>query len=280
MPDVNFQITTPTLTAGQKFITRYRLLPAGAWSSYVDRTNAAFTITGLTAGEYELEAILVLADETQCAPTYWKFTVVDPVECIDFVMEIIQNSNGQYFLHVDYSLPSPVYNPPCGWIITHANGSTTYPTLPTPPILIPTQNVAQVVTVTADGCTGNRKLCFEGDIDAIDEPCAPMTITGVEVVVNNVYPNGFYGMTLYFSYTQSNPVTNAVNVTITQTNTVLAGVPSIVNVPIFPVTVVGNPIFGVPIAVNNQIFGNTYTFAWVVVDGCGVSHKGTATKVL
>lgn len=275
--DVNFQINVPTLIGSQYFKTRYRLLPAGAWSAVTNRTNAPFTITGLSAGNYELEAILVLEDETECAATFWPFTVVDPVECLDFFVQIIQASNGLYFLEITYS---PGYNPPCGWKITHSNGTTTYATLPASPLLIPTQNVAQQVTIVSDGCEGNRRECYNNDVPAIAPSCTPITITSDTLVVNNQYPNGFYGMSLVIQFNQSVPASPFLNITVNQINVLNNGTPGQFVNPSYAVPTGSATGFSVPLVMNSNVFNNLYEVNWVVIDGCGQKHSGYASIIL
>lgn len=282
MPDVTFQINDPTLLPGQKFKTRYRLLPVGAFTANVDRTNAAFTITGLAAGQYELEAILVLADATECAPTYWKFTVLDPVECIDFTVEIVERDNGLFALEIDYSLPSPIYNPPCGWQIIHNGGTVTYPTLPTPPIYIPTTNVSQQVRIISNGCGSNVKECFNEDVPPAEVTCTPMDITAVSVeVAGSRYPNGFYPMAVTFTYNQSNPITINPTVIITQIN-VLSGTPGQASYPNFtyPAIPSAGGTFTTSLVANDNVFNSLYQFTWLVVDKCNKTHTGTVQILL
>lgn len=278
--NLNFQITVPTLIGSQYFKTRYRLLPAGAWSAVTNRTNAPFTITGLAAGSYELEAILVLEDATECAATFWPFTVVTPVECIDFNVEIIQASNGQYFLQITYV---PTYNPPCGWNITHINGTTKFATLPASPILIPTQNVTQRVTIEADGCYANKKDCYDEDVPSIEPVCVPMTILSDELQVNGTTSNGFKTMTLKLTYSQSTPTTPFITVGINQINVLNNGQTFPVSYPNFgfgPIPTTGTPSITFSILMNNNVAGSLYEVNWFIVDGCGVKHSGYASILL
>lgn len=281
MPDIDITINSPVLLAGQKFKTRYRELPAGVWSANVDRTNATFTLTGLTAGKYELEVILVLADETECAATLRGFEVVDPVACIDFTAEIVQTASGLYNLQINYSIPSPVYNPACGWKIQYGSTVVNYATLPTPPIVIPVQNVGMQVKVTANGCNGNEKDCFNADVPEITPTCTPMTITGAEVIINGTFPGG-YTLTIKFTGTQSSPPTQWLTVLVNQIN-VLSGTPGQASYPTFtygPIPTVGFSSFYVSLLANNNVFGSLLEFNWLIVDACNVTHTGYVSKLL
>lgn len=276
--DVNIQINTPTLIGSQYFKVWYRLLPSGSFVAIANQTNAQFTITGLTDGNYELKTVLVLDDETECEATFWPFTVVTPVDCIDFTVEIIQASNGLYFLEVSYT---PGYNPPCGWQIIHGGGTTTYLTLPASPILIPTQNVTQQVTIVSDGCTGNQKICFDEDVPSITPACTPITVNTVTGQVNNTYPNGDYGVSINFPILQSAPPSLFLTVIINQIN-VLSGTPGLASYPGFsfgPITSTANN-FSIPLVANKNVFGSLLEFNWLIVDGCGQTHTGYVSILL
>lgn len=112
MAELTVTIPYPILTAGQSFKVRYRALPAGGFSAPSSRTNAAFTITGLTAGtQYEFEIIVVNADASECPPTFWYGTPQDEYSCDVFT--VTQSGDGvsaPYVLNITYtgSPPTPV----------------------------------------------------------------------------------------------------------------------------------------------------------------------------
>jgi hypothetical protein len=275
--DVNFQINTPTLSGGQYFKVWYRETPSGAFIPWANQDNDPFTITGLAVGTYELKVVIVLGDSTECDATFWPFTVVDPVECIDFNVEIIQASNGLYFLEVSYV---PTYNPACGWKIIHANGTTTYPTLPASPILIPTQNVGQQVQIISDGCYGNQKECYNEDVPSITPVCTPMVISGSALTFNNTYPNGSYGFSLQINFTQSIPASNFITFIANQIN-VLSGTPGGFSFPAFSYSLPTSAgSFSNSFIVNQNVANSLVEVNWLVVDGCGVTHTGYASYLL
>ncbi len=227
MANITLTIPLPLLTAGQHFKTRYRSLPSGTWSSYTNRTNAAFTLTGLSTGNYELEVILVNADETECPATYKQFTVVADFSCIDFTVTLAQ-SGSVYNLNIAYTLPGGFTNPPCGWdvIITDNTGTKTIPyaTLPMGGITLSVNNLAMVVKVRANLCNGDYKYCYQGDISPIaPPPCVPLKLTGIDMIYNGPTsnnPNTYYirfqiinsvpaSKTYFISYQEALPGTDS-----------------------------------------------------------------------
>lgn len=279
--DVTIQINIPVLVGLEKFKTRYREAPSGAWSSYVDRTNTAFTLTGLTDGNYELEVIFVKADGTECPATYREFTVVTPADCAEFTAEIVQNGN-LFILQISYTIPSPYVTPPCGYKITYGGTTVSYASLPASPIQIPVPNATIQVVITANGCNGNEVECFNQDIPAIDPVCTPIVVLSDTLVFNNVYPNGFIGMSLTVSFTQSAPASKYITFIVNQIN-VLSGLPgqaSYPNMTYGPLPTGATTAANVPLVMNNAVAGGLYEVSWLIVDGCGVTHTGSASLQL
>lgn len=275
MADITIQINDPTLTAGQTFRVRYRAVP-GAFGTPQTETNAPFTLTGLTAGAYELEVVLVNADETECPATYRTFTVLEEAECIDFTVELIQDGS-LFYISISYVIP--VTQPPCGWIVKIDGTSHVYPTLPTSPILIPATNAGHHVVIQANGCSDNVKNCYDEDIPAIEPVCTPMVIGVVTAAITGTYPNGDKAISITFPYTQSSPVTKYITFSGQQKN-VLSGTPTVWNYPNFsfgPIPSSGTPTIVQNVAANHNVFDNQFTFDWLIVDGCGQTHSGTVT---
>lgn len=205
MANITLTIPLPVLTAGQYFKTRYRLLPAGAWSSIVNRTNAPFTLTGLSAGDYQLETILVNADASECMATYTGFKVVNDFTCIDFDAEIVQTGS-LYQMHITYTLPGGFTNPPCGWdiILQTSTGvqKIPYASLPVGGIIkLSVANVATLVRMRANLCDGNYKYCYDEDVSPVVPTCTPLTIVKAELIK----PTGFYVVRIFIY--NSNPMT-------------------------------------------------------------------------
>lgn len=229
MADLTITIPAPTLTAGQYFKERHRQLPSGAWGGYTNRTNAPFTITGLSAGDYEFEFILVNADETQCPPVYRTYTLITDYECISFASEM-KKVNGLYHIEITYTLPMGHTDPPCGWEFVYLpNGGTaqkfTMAALPATGIVkIPCLNLATSLYIRALMCNGHTKDCHVNDVTNFpDPPCVPFS--GVSMsITEQLGPNGKCEYYLNINFTQSSPATTSVNLQYVQwTNGLPAG---------------------------------------------------------
>jgi hypothetical protein len=220
MPNIDITIPLSVLQAGQKFKTRYRLLPNGAFTSNVDRTNAQFTLFGLAAGDYEMEIIFVLADDTECPDAPYYFSIVPEFTCGDFVTQLVErpaNSN-LFALQVSFSLASI---PPCGWEVVYNQGggniTVNYPTLTVSPVYIPMANKATSVAITALLCTGEKE-CFTSSVPSIPSPspCTPAVLLFGEIIAAPFagQPDG-----LYVFFTQSTPPTSTAHFVWQQTGT-------------------------------------------------------------
>lgn len=219
MADLIITIPAPALTAGQTFKERYRQLPSGSWSSYANRSNTPFTISGLSPGNYEFEFVLVNADETQCPPVYRSYTIVDDYDCIEFESEMKQDGS-LYYIEVTYALPGGFTDPACGWEVEYIqNGNSskfTYVHLPASGVIkIPCPNIAAILYVRALLCNGRTKECHVNDVQHFTiPPCEPMS--GVTMSITEQVVNGQCEFYLNISYTQSNPATTLVHLVINQ----------------------------------------------------------------
>lgn len=225
MADITINIPAPALTAGQYFRERRRKLPSGAWSGYTNRTNAAFTVTGLSVGDYEFEFILVNADGTQCPATYRKHTLIEDFTCISFTSQM-KKVNGLYHVEVTYTLPPGFTNPTCGWEVEFLqNGNTvnkfTYTALPTGGVIkIPCANVSGLLYIRAQLCNGRVKVCHGNDVGYIPEPpCVPMS--DVNISVERQFVNGACKYFLVVTFTQSNPATTNLQLEYRESNALI-----------------------------------------------------------
>lgn len=228
MPNATITIPQPLLTAGQYFKTRYRQLPSGGWSSYTNRTNAAFTITGLAAAQYQMEVILVKANGTECPPIYKTFTLIGDYDCtkVTFSAQMIKVGS-VYNLEVLYTKNAGYVAPPCGWQIVYVHNSTTYNyTITSLPlasgsIKIPlTNNNGLLVRIFSDMCSGKKKQCYEADVTKPFEPCTNMTLLSAVMTKNP--STGLFFITL--NIVQSAPPTTTPMVYYKQTNPLGSGV--------------------------------------------------------
>lgn len=278
MPNVTLTISTPVLGVGEVFRTRYRLLPNGAYTSNVDRDNNPFTLVGLSAGQYEMEVIHVLADGTVCEAIIKPFEVVADYTCQIFTPVIVQN--GQLFnLQITYGT---VTNPPCGFHIKITGATTNkivnYSPLPASPLLIPVANEQLQVEVIADLCNQKTKHCLDTIVNPIEPTCTPMILSSATILLNTTYPGGSKGFTITLNYTQSVPVSQYVTLYCIQTNA-LGGAPGIVNLsnPGYGPIAGGATSLSFGIIGNPNVYENTYNFSGYIIDICGKKHTFTVS---
>jgi hypothetical protein len=269
MANITLTIPLPILTGSQYFKTRYRALPSGSWSSYVNRTNAAFTLTGLGTGSYQLEVILVNDDTSECAANYTGFEVADDFECIDFDATLAQTGS-LYQLNITYTIPGGFTNATCGWdiIVTDATGTKTIPYSVLPvsgAITLAVQNLAMHVQVRANLCNGNYKMCFEDDISPIVPACTPLIIVKAEVI--KAFTNSYALRLLIYN---SVPATVSIGYSFKEIS------------PYYPGSLSGQAgsgsFYGPPL-----IPGNPYLFTMFVnpngYPGEGIQYEGTLTDI-
>ncbi|RYE25466.1 MAG: hypothetical protein EOP51_04065 [Sphingobacteriales bacterium] len=280
MASLTITINTPALTSGQYIKERHRQLPAGAWSSVTNRTNATFTLAGITPGDYQFEFILVKADGTNCQAKYYTYTVTEAqeFECITFT--VTQQSNPDK-LKIAYTLPVGYVAPACGYTVGYRIGhtgayiETRYTALPASPFYIPLPFGGQDldVRITADQCDA-AKICFDETVPKPPVvPCSPMgnfkfTITPLEG--NNQFGNRTFKCTL--TGTQSSTPTTAITLHLTQVY-VVAPATAWSTV----LTLSGLPTSSFSISFNltfNHNIGLVNTYYWDAsfVDACGFNQ--------
>lgn len=223
MANITLTIPLPVLASGQYFKTRYHQKPSGTWTSYVNRTNAPFTLTGLAIGDYEMEMIFVSEDGVECAPMYTNFSVVADYNCITFTAAIAQ-AGKFYNLNIGYTLPPGFTNPACGWdvIITDNIGTKTthYAALPAGGISLSVPNVAMVVRMQANMCNNKTKYCYQGDISPVIAPtCINAVITSSSIIHNAL------GYFIKLVVTNSTPASSKYTVHYNQKNYMSGTVP-------------------------------------------------------
>lgn len=224
MADITFTIPLPVLQAGDSFKYRYRLV-GGAYGGYTSVMTQTITITGLSAGNYELEITYVKADTTECAPVVKPFTVATPFSCYSISAVIVQ-SGLQYILRITYPIPSPLVHPSCGWRIIWGQGSVQntipYTTLPLSgfiDIVLPA-NANVTLQVLADICGDYTQVCFEDSVPKIASPnCIAAVFTSYDIVYTPPgvsCPAGCFGLRLMG--TNSTPATPIYNFTWQETS--------------------------------------------------------------
>lgn len=271
MADITIQINSPQLTGSEKFRVRYRLLPNGVFTSFVDRTNASFTLTGLADGQYEFEIIFVRENGEECPSTFVYYTIIPDYECIPFSAEMVQIGS-LFYIEINYT--QPLSNPPCGWEITYISQTgnvVPYATLPPPPIRIPVPNMHTTVYIRALLCNGRYKICFEDDIEPIQVECEPIVITEIKLERN---PPPSVSWTLTVIYTQSTPATTNGIIVFNQTGIPVSGGQVLDSGVWQPVGVGGAGSL-------NRVYAGTvqpittwggFNYSGKFIDDCGVEH--------
>lgn len=219
MADLTITIPKPVLSGSAYFKVRYRQLPSGGWSAYSNRSNLAFTITGLAEGEYEFEFIVVQDDGTECSSTYRTYTIVDEYECIDFSAVLVQ-IGALFYLDISYTLPPGHTDPACGWEIEYRPFNNPvqkvhYNTLPASgKFSILTSRDGGVLYIRANQCNGKVKDCYSADVTGVSEaPCEPLNINPVATVHRS---GGMWYITINFA--QSFPPSSSVYLAFKQSN--------------------------------------------------------------
>lgn len=178
--DVLISINEPVLLGTEYFIVRYRLAPAGVWTSVGVQSNAPFTIAGLSAGNYELEVVFVNQEGVLCPAVIRDFTVVadPPVDrCICMPVTNIsvnRKCDNTAVIHMDLGSQEGG----CSLAITYSqfgniNPQTiTYPqgSFPSFVDIVTPDNPSSIppsVNVVLQCCNGNQLTCFDGQISNI-----------------------------------------------------------------------------------------------------------------
>lgn len=286
MADITITINNPVLVAGQKFKVRYRLLPAGAFTAYVDRTNAPFTLTGLSAGIYEIEYITVLVGDVECPAITGTFEIVE-FECLTFT---VTQEESPYRLKIEYTLPGGYVQPACGWNIGYQDVSggvgvggfanVAFNPLPASPIYINIPGALRDLNVrfTANQCDGVAEICQEGIIPAPEPaPCIPMPFvefTSIEFI--RPLPNKVEEYYLQYKFRATSPNCGFATLNMSQTPVPPAGtgIQAWTTSQIITVAnISGDQNRGLFIRYNGYSgapFSRTWTFD--LLDCCGIHH--------
>lgn len=279
MASVTVRISSPLLDGGEKFIERHRLLPLGAFSSFTDRTNAPFTVTGLVDGTYQFEISFVKADGTICPPVFKTYDVIgeepEVYECPEFtVTQEIQPAR----LKIEYTTGTGV--PTCGYKVEYRTATggyigVTYAVLPASPfyVTLPLSDDL-IVRITANQCNGSV-ICFEDDVpEPPIAPCTPMTDFEYLVVPSEEPMQKRKKYTITLTATQSSTPTTSAVFTIEQGFTLA---PAVQWTGAFPRSGISPTAFSQTFVVyHNFPYGApTPPVYWVIKfnDACGTLHN-------
>ena len=279
MPNAVITIPQPVLTSGQYFKTRYRLLPSGSWSSYVNRSNAPFTLTGLSAAQYQLEVILVKVDGTNCPAVYKTFTLTGDYDCgkITFNGVIVNPTAATQEVHITYTKLSGYADPPCGWKVVYIQNGNTYTYIPamtgssgTIKIALGSTN-GLVLYMEAGLCNGKTKRCHTQDVLYTAPPCTNAVVT----IPGSLSYNGTdWFVTL--NYINSTPATTVYNITYLQTSVMVPGNPPDMGPVTGPTGVAAGAAGSVTFKVHPKPYTGNLSYGGNFVDYCGKSHQWMA----
>lgn len=226
MASITITIPTPVLTAGQSFKVRYRVHPAGSWTTVTpNKTNAPFTITGLTPDDYDFEFTLVKtsgspAVEEFCPAVIRTFTVIDDLPCIEAEAEIIEIEPGVFQIKITYTgTPSACFYEVRYNVAGSAPMIALYYTLPASPFYLPATNAPYNVEIRAYTCDGLYTVCFDEEIDPPITGCEHSILVNAELIF---YNGGIY---IHLEITQSTPMSPLFLLSYHQSNVVNTGIP-------------------------------------------------------
>lgn len=229
MADITITINNPVLVAGQKFKVRYRLLPLGVFGAYQDETNAPFTLTGLSAGKYEIEYITVLVGDVECPTITDTFEIVE-FECLDFT---VTQEASPYRIKVEFTVPGGYAQPACGWNIGYRDVSggvgtggfanANFTTLTTSPVYInvPAPLRDLNVRITANNCDGEATICYDEIVaKPVIPPCVSMPFVElVSIEFKRDRPNKVEEYYLTYKFRATVPNCEEATLNISQTPT-------------------------------------------------------------
>lgn len=183
--DVQISINAPILLGTEYFIVRYRIAPAGVWVDLGIQSNAPFTITGLSAGNYELEVVFVNEEGVLCPAVIRDFTVVadppiDECECMDVTnLYVSRNCDNTAVIHMNLGAQTGG----CNLSITYTQfGNINPQTITYPQGSFPSfvdistpdnpSSTPPSINVTLECCNGDTLTCFNGQIaDVRNQDC-------------------------------------------------------------------------------------------------------------
>ncbi len=224
MSNIDITIPLPVLTAGQYFKVRYRDDPAHAWVDIAHQTNAPFTITGLSAGMYELSFTLVRSDDplVACEEVIQWFEVVEEGPCGEFSFVIVANDDATLYT-LQLTPGSMPVTPPCGgydvvYGIAGGTMSTVHYANIVGTILLPAGNHIYHVEVHALDCEGNYTTCYNDDVHPPEGGCDHATLVIAKLLQGSIVQYPPYGWYIELTIVQSAPPTNPFTVAYSQGN--------------------------------------------------------------
>jgi hypothetical protein len=278
MPDVNITISDPVLISGQYFSVRYRI-QSGSWTDLGYKTNAQFTIYGLTAGIYELEVRVDLGGSPTvlCEPVSYFFTVEEEYACPEIEgVEIVRDGQQSTIEISGITVSSPY---PCGYYVKYRpyGGSwnqiffSSLPSSITIPIPTPPSNYQVIIEGVL--CDGNATVeCYYNVIEA-PTVCIPGSITGNGV---SYFMNGQGQFFMVVPFSNSTPPSAQYTITWQQYGTMISGLPDSGGTQNFnavsPVYVPINPNLNIQPEISGLFQGRRLLrYTGNIMDDCGIA---------
>jgi len=275
MPDIDINIPSPTLTGGDLFDVVIKDHTGAIVFGPDTETNATFTVTGLTAGDYTMEVTY------HGHTNIWCFTI-SACECPDFTgAEVIRNEAGLYYLYLyfDFDLGFP----DCPFTIRTHTGSGVTSAIVNHLITdlgefvsTPGHTYTYIIFLGAPSVTYSIYTGDSGEIECVPPTtvtyaCTPASLPRGGFTPTLVHELGVYY--LRFVVNDCGGTCHGLTVNYMQNNTLHSGAEDIGTVSItlncsstYPFTV------SIPVSPNTDIFTATPVYNVSMTDCCGNAY--------
>lgn len=222
------EIKNPVLVSPTTFTVSYRLVGAPTWTLLGARTNAPFSLTVPTAGEYEILIEYLDCEDSVVGPI--TFAEDPPCECPTITDAQIINIDAVTTV-ARFTFSGTIPTSPCGWVLTLRNKRTGVSRIFATTIL--TNPLERLVdrgddydyVLYADCCAQVKSFCAQGTLEAADEvpQCVPVELKNDGNVGKLASFDPAIGWYFDLDFKQSTPPTAALSVVYVQS---LSGPPS------------------------------------------------------
>lgn len=274
MADLTITIPTPVLVGSQTFKVEYST-DGTSYTLWGSETNAAFTVTGLTAGVlYYFRFTLVRSTSplVECDPVIKTYTIPEESPCVT-VEGDLEAVGDVWELTLTFTLPSPYVNPCGGYRLEYGISpnfnSINIPTFITSPsinpLVLPASNGVYTVNIYAVDCSGNETLCDDLTVNPTVPTCEHAVLSSATME----FVGGLYRIAL--EVTPSIPASSNYIVSYQQANAVSSGVPDPGGTVSLQVTGGSPETFYIPVNPNMNVYGNAITYVGTLTDRCNYS---------
>lgn len=285
---VTITIPAPVLSGTDIFHVKYKLTTSPTWIAIGDQTNAAFTITGLSDGDYQLS--ITIASSPDCPEVLECFTI-STCKCPTISNVAITTTNQINHLNFDLvttnsGSPSTEDWPPCGLriVITDISGAITTFIVSRPSDLTATSanhyTFSQVVTgdqytvnVYVNCCAEsglNTKLCGTYTVQIAQSPVTCQSFRTAFQTPHGM-PDGSGGYLMPLTIYNSVPACDTFTISYIETFTYLtpdSGTYNLSGALAIPVSPAGTIDLLVPVTPNADDYGGN-TYHGSITDCCG-----------